>query len=304
MLGQTALELGLITSLTVLALFLSYSMLNVCDLSTDGCFTLGASVGAVVALSGHPYLAIVAAMASGLLSGLITAFLQTKMGINSLLAGIIVNTGLYSINIAVMGNTALINLNRSETVFTKMREWLEGTFLKDQYKLFVILIVVILVLILLVLFLKTKTGLAIRATGNNSTMVKSSSINPVITTIIGLSIAGSITALSGCLMAHYQKSTDINIGTGILTIALASLLIGRTLTGKRGLWTRAIGSVLGAFIFRIVYTIALRLNMPAFMLKLVSAVIVVLAISIPYFVKNSEEIKRKLSLTFKKKGVQ
>ena len=302
MLVQTALELGLITSLTVLALFLSYSMLNVCDLSTDGCFTLGASVGAVVAISGHPFLAIFAAIGAGLLSGFITAFLQTKMGINSLLAGIIVNTGLYSINIAIMENKGLLNLNKTETVFTMMKSALENTVFKDQYKLFVILIAVILVLVLLVLFLKTKTGLAIRATGNNPTMVKSSSLNTVTTTIIGLSIAGSITALSGCLMAQSQKSMDINIGTGILTIALASLLIGRTLTGKRGLWTRAIGSVLGAFIFRLVYTIALRLNMPAFMLKLVSAVIVILAISIPYFIQHSDEIKRKLSYKFGKKG--
>lgn len=100
---QTALELGLISSLTVLALFLSYSMLNVCDLSTDGCFTLGAVVGAAVAISGHPYLSIPAAMLSGVASGFITAILQTKMGVNSLLSGIIVNTALYSVNIGVMG---------------------------------------------------------------------------------------------------------------------------------------------------------------------------------------------------------
>ena len=110
---QTALELGLISSLTVLALFFSYSMLNVCDLSTDGCFTLGATVGAVVATAGHPYLALPAAMAAGLLSGLITAFLQTKMGVNSLLAGIIVNTALYSVNIAVMGNASVMNMNKT-----------------------------------------------------------------------------------------------------------------------------------------------------------------------------------------------
>ena len=110
---QTALELGLICSLTVLALFLSYSMLNVCDLSTDGCFTLGAAVGAMVAIAGHPYLAILAAMGAGVLSGFITALLQTKMGIDSLLAGIIVNTGLYSINIAVMGGSSLLNMNKT-----------------------------------------------------------------------------------------------------------------------------------------------------------------------------------------------
>ena len=117
-LGETALKLGLICSLTVLALFLSYSMLNVCDLSTDGCFTLGAAVGATVAISGHPFLSIPAAMAAGVGSGFVTAILQTKMGVDSLLAGIIVNTGLYSVNIAVMGGSSLLNMNRTTTVFT------------------------------------------------------------------------------------------------------------------------------------------------------------------------------------------
>ena len=152
---QTALELGLINGLTVLALFLSYSMLDVCDLSTDGCFTLGAAVGAAVAIAGHPYLAIAAAMAAGMLSGLITAVLQTKMGVNSLLAGIIVNTGLYSINIAIMGNSSVLNMNKTVTVFTKMKDLLAGTALAGQFKLVVAAIAVILVAVLLGLFLKT-----------------------------------------------------------------------------------------------------------------------------------------------------
>ena len=135
---QTALELGLCTSLTVLALFLSYSMLNVCDLSTDGCFTLGAAVGAMVAVSGHPYLSIFAAMAAGIISGFVTAFLQTKMGIDSLLAGIIVNTGLYSINMAVMGNSSLVNMNTTETIYTVVKDALNGTPFASYYKLIVI----------------------------------------------------------------------------------------------------------------------------------------------------------------------
>ena len=143
-LGQTALELGLINSLTVLALFLSYSMLNVCDLSTDGCFTLGACVGAVVAISGHPWLALPAAMGAGIVSGFVTALLQTRMGVESLLAGIIVNTGLYSINIAVMGNSSLLNMNKTETVFTKAKDLLKGTALSGQYKLLVALVAVVL----------------------------------------------------------------------------------------------------------------------------------------------------------------
>lgn len=293
---QTALELGLISALTVLALFLSYSMLNVCDLSTDGCFTLGAAVGAVVAISGHPYLAIPAAMFAGVISGFITAFLQTKMGVDSLLAGIVVNTGLYSINIAVMGNSSLLNMNKTETVFTKMHDLLAGTVLSEQYRLVVIIIALAIVIAFLGFFLDTKLGLAIRATGNNPAMVKSSSINTVFTTIIGLCIANSFTALSGCLLAQSQKSVNIDIGSGMVTVALASLLIGNAFFSKRSILIRAFGAVAGSFIFRLVYTIALRFNMPAYMLKLVSAIIVIISISGPYLKQQMALLKRNREL--------
>lgn len=291
-LGSTALELGLISSLTVLALFLSYTMLNVCDLSTDGCFTLGAVVGAVIALSGHPYLSLPVAMIAGMASGLVTALLQTKMGIDSLLSGIIVNTGLYSVNIAIMSGSSLLNMNKTETVFTKARALLLNTPLASGYKLFVIVIIVALAVILLTLFLRTKLGLAIRATGNNPDMVKTSSINPAFTTIVGLVLANSLTALSGCLLAQMQKSVNITIGSGMVTIALASLLIGNAFLGRGSILKRALGAVLGAFIFRLVYTIALRFDLPAYMLKLVSSIIVIAAISGPYFKKKLPEYKR------------
>lgn len=294
-LGQTALELGLICSLTVLALFLSYSMLNVCDLSTDGCFTLGAAVGAVVAISGHPYLAIPAAMAAGVCSGLITAVLQTRMGIDSLLAGIIVNTGLYSINIAIMDGSSLLNMNKTETVFTKAKALLEGTVFVEQYRLLVALIAVAATVAILTVFLNTRLGLAIRATGDNPDMVRSSSINPVFTTTVGLCVANAFTGLSGCLLAQSQKSVSIDIGTGMVTVALASLLIGQVLMGRGSILKRAIGMVVGAFAFRLVYTIALRLNMPAFMLKLVSSVIVILAIATPYLKRQMPVLRRRLA---------
>ncbi len=291
---QTALELGLICSVTVLALFLSYSMLNVCDLSTDGCFTLGATVGAAVAIAGHPYLALPAAMAAGVLSGLCTALLQTKMGVNSLLSGIIVNTALYSVNIAVMGGSSVLNMNKTATVFTKMRSLLEGTALQGQSRLIVAALAAAAVAVLLGLFLKTRLGLAIRATGDNADMVRSSSINPVMTTIIGLCVSGSLTALSGCLLAQYQKAVNIDIGTGMVTIALASLLIGGVFLGRSRLPLRIFGMILGAFVFRLVYTVALRFDMPAFMLKLVSSVVVVATISIPYLKRQYPLFKRRM----------
>lgn len=294
-LGQTALELGLICSLTVLALFLSYSMLNVCDLSTDGCFTLGAAVGAVVAISGHPYLAVFAAMLAGICSGFITALLQTRMGVDSLLAGIIVNTGLYSVNIFVMGGAAQLNLNKTQTVFTIMKDLLAETPFAGQYKLVVALIAVALVVAFLTFFLSTRLGLSIRATGDNPDMVRASSINPVFTTTVGLCVANAFTGLSGCLLSQSQKSVNTDIGSGMVTIALASLLIGRTLMGKGGIFTRAVGMVLGAFVFRLVYTIALRMNMPAYMLKLVSSTIVVIAIFLPYLKSQMPLMRRRMA---------
>lgn len=292
-LGQTALELGLIYSLTTLALFLSYSMLNVCDLSTDGCFTLGAAVGAAVAIAGHPLLSIPAAMLAGMCSGFVTAFLQTRMGVDSLLAGIIVNTGLYSINIAVMGGSSLLNMNKTTTLFTMVKDLLDPTPLAGQSKLLTVLAVVAIMGTVLVLFLKTKLGLAIQATGDNPDMVRSSSISPVFTTTVGLCLSNALTGLSGCLLAQSQKSVNIDIGSGVLTIALASLLIGRTLLGRGSIPLRAFGMVLGSFIFRLVYAIALRFNMPAFMLKLVSSVIVVLAIFLPYLKSRFPELARR-----------
>ena len=292
---QTALQLGLICGLTVLALFLSYSMLNVCDLSTDGCFTLGAAVGAVVAISGHPYLSIPAAMGAGVCSGFVTALLQTRMGINSLLAGIIVNTGLYSINIWVMGGKSLLNMNQTETVFTKAQAFLENTPLAGEQSLVVAAVAAILVVLFMTAFLNTRLGLAIRATGNNPDMVRSSSINPAFTTIVGLCVANAFTGLSGCLLGQMQKSVNIDIGSGMVTIALASLLIGSTFLGRGGILIQAIGMVLGSFVFRLVYTIALRFDMPAYMLKLVSSVIIILAIAGPYLRTQWPTLRRRLA---------
>ena len=291
--GLGIMLVGVALLLAVLALFLSYSMLGVCDLSTDGCFTLGATVGAAVAIAGHPYLSIPAAKLCGMLSGFVTAVLQTKMGVNSLLSGIIVNTALYSMNIAVMGGSSVLNMNKTQSVFSDMKDLLAGSALSGEYKLVVAGIAVVLVCVFLGFFLKTRLGLAIRATGNNPDMVRSSSINPSFTTIIGLCVANALTALSGCLLAQSQKSVNIDIGSGMVTIALASLLIGHVFLGRKKLPLRIFGMVLGAFLFRLVYTIALRFDMPAFMLKFVSAVVVIAAISIPYLKDQLPMLRRR-----------
>lgn len=278
---QSALELGVIYGLVALSLFLSYSMLNVCDLSTDGCFTLGCAVGSIVAIAGHPFLALFAAMGACMLSGFVTAFLQTKLGVESLLAGIIVNTGLYTINIQVMGKSNL-NLNDTTTVFTMVKDLTADTPLADWHKLLLGAAFAVLIIVFLLLFLNTRLGLSIRATGDNPDMVRSSSINPAFTTTVGLCISGAITGLGGCLLGEYQKSCDINMGTGMVTIALASLIIGETLFRKRNsIPLRAVGVVVGSCLYRVIVAIALRFNLPASALKLVSAVIVAVAIAAP-----------------------
>ncbi len=279
---QSALELGCIYALVALALFLSFSILNIADLSTDGCFTLGCAVGAVVTLLGHPVLALFAAMGAGVCSGFVTAFLQTRMGVPSILAGIIVNTGLYTVNIAVMGFSSNVNLFACDTVFSLTKEKLSYGWYADWYKLLIVLVIVMVIGVILSLFLNTRLGLSIRATGDNEDMVRASSINPLFMITVGLCLANALTALSGAILGQYQKSCDINLGTGMVTIALASLIIGETLVGKGGMLKKIAGVILGSCLYRFIVALALRLNVPAEALKLVSAVIVAVAISFPY----------------------
>ena len=279
---QSALELGCIYSLVALALFISFSILNIADLSTDGCFTLGCSVGAIVTISGHPFLALPAAMAAGVCSGFVTAFLQTRMGVPSILAGIIVNTGLYTVNIAVMGFSSNVNLFGCDTIFSMAKDLSGAAWYNNWYKICIVAAIVLIIGVILSWFLNTRLGLSIRATGDNEHMVRASSINPVFTITVGLCVANSLTALSGAVLAQYQKSCDINLGTGMVTIALASLIIGETLIGKGGMFKKVVGVILGSCLYRFIVASALRMSVPAECLKLVSALIVAFAIAFPY----------------------
>lgn len=294
----SALELGFIYALVALALFLSYSILNIADLSTDGCFTLGCAVGTQLTIMGHPILALFAAMLAGVASGYVMSFLQTKMGVESILAGIIVNTGLYTVNLAVMGFSSNLSLFQCDTIFSMFKDLLGAQW----YKLIVAIVIVVVVGVLLSLFLGTWLGLSIRATGDNEDMVRASSINPKVTMTIGLCVASSLTALAGCLIGQYQKVCDINLGTGMVTIALASLVIGETLIGKGTMVRRITGVVLGSCLYRFVIAIALRLHIPAECLKLVSAVIVAIAIASPYLKRQAAFQQRKRAAIAARKG--
>ena len=277
----SALELGFIYALVALALYLSFRVLNIADMTTDGSFTLGCAVSATLAVAGHPYIALPAAMLAGSCAGIMTALLQTRWGVPSILAGIITNTGLYTVNLAVMGFSSNVSMLKATTIFTPF----------PGMKIIPAVIITVLVGAVLVVFLSTRLGLSIRATGDNPDMVRASSINTGFTITIGLAVSNSITALSGAVLAQYQKTADINLGTGMVIIGLASLIIGETVFRRGKLWVKVLGAVIGCILYRFIIAIALRLDLPSECLKLVSAVIVALASALPAVRKKGGKVK-------------
>ena len=217
-------------------------------------------------------------MLAGAAAGFITAFLQTRLAVPSILAGIITNTGLYTVNLAVMGFSSNVPMLKTETVFTAAEALLGEA---APYKLLVAALITLAVCAALILFLGTRLGLSIRATGDNPDMVRASSINTTFTITIGLCIANAMTSLSGAVLAQYQRSADINLGTGMVVIGLASLIIGETIFARGGIWVKALGAVGGSILYRFIIALALRANVPSECLKLLSAVIVGLAIAMP-----------------------
>lgn len=277
---MSAIELGLMYTLLTFGLFISYRILDIPDLTVDGTFTLGAATAVVMTTAGHPYLAIGMALIAGTLAGMTTAFLQTKLKIQEILAGILTMTGLYSINIMVMGNKSNISLLGCETLFTKMKPVMgKGT------GMVIALAAVILCYIGLYIFLHTKLGLSIRATGDNEDMVRSSSINVDRMKIIGLGLANGLVGVSGALLAQKQAYADVTMGTGMVVIGIASLIIGEVIVDifikERSIGTNILAAVLGSIIYRVIISAALAINISATSMKLVSALIVILAISYP-----------------------
>lgn len=290
---QTALELGFMYALVSMALFLSYRILDIADLTTDGAFVLGMAVSVSMAAAGHPYLAIPAAMAAGACAGFVTAFLQTRLGVPSILAGIVTNTGLYTVNLMAMGWTSNVNLLKQETIFTLFKKTGIGG---AWYELIIVSAVTVAAGLLLLWFLSTRMGLSIRATGDNRDMVRASSINPVFTVTVGLCISNALTALSGAVVGQMQKSADINAGTGIVVIGLACLIIGETVVGRGAVWKGIIAVIVGSIIYRFLYAVVLKTGIvPIECLKLVTAIIVGLAIAMPTLKSYFAFQKRKWS---------
>lgn len=296
---QTALNLGFAYALVSMALFLSYRILDIADLTTDGDFILGMAVSVSFAAAGHPFLAFPAAMAAGACAGFVTALLQTKLGVPSILAGIVTNTGLYTINLMAMGWSSNVSLLKQETVFTMFR----ATGIGGQwYETILNAAVTIVAALLVVWFMKTRIGLSIRATGDNMDMVRASSINPTFTIMLGLCIANALTALSGALVGQMQKSADINGGTGIVVVGLACLIIGETLIGKKSIPRNVLAVIVGSIVYRLIYAFVLKTHIvPIECLKLLTAIIVGLAIAMPT-IKSGAAFYRKKHAAMRKRG--
>lgn len=296
---QTALELGFMYALVSMALFLSYRVLDIADLTTDGSFVLGMAVSVSLAAAGHPFLAVPAAMLAGAAAGFVTAFLQTKMGVPSILAGIVTNTGLYTVNLMAMGWSSNVNLLKQETIFSLFRK----TGISGGWYEFVLAAVVVAAAgLFLVWFLGTRLGLSIRATGDNRDMVRASSVNPVFTVTVGLCISNALTALSGAVVGQLQKSADIGGGTGIVVVGLACLIIGETVIGRGSVKRGILAVVAGSVIYRFIYAVVLKTKIvPIDCLKLVTALIVALAIAAPTL-KAYAALRKRIWAASRKKG--
>lgn len=296
MLLQGAVEQGFIYALVALALYLSYRTLDIADLTTDGTFVLGCAVSAALCSVGQPVLGLVGGFAAGLAAGFVTAFLHTRLKIQAILAGIITMTGLYTVNLWVMGGRADLPLLKVDTIFTYTQ-----ALLGESYgKLITVALITCVVGVLLALFLKTQLGLSIRATGDNRDMVSASSIDPSFTITVGLCLANGLTALAGGVLAQYQMSSNLSLGTGVVVIGLASLIIGEVVVRRGGVGRCIAGAIVGSVIYRVLMVFALRASANPANLKLISAVIVAVAIGWPTLADRLRLEKRKAAA--KQKG--
>lgn len=263
------LEQGFIFGITALGVYITYSILDFPDLAVDGTFALGAAITASLMVKGiNPFLALILALISGVLAGFITGILHVKFKITNLLSGILVMIALYSVNLRIMGKANI-------PMFNKV-----NIFCLGISPVLMLFIFVIGTKFVLDLFFKTKLGFALKATGDNKSLVTSLGINNSTLTILGLMFSNGIVALSGGIMAQYQRFGDISMGNGTIIMALASIIIGQSLFKASKIIKGTTKVIIGAIIYKLSIGIALRLGLPPTDLKLVTSVIVVIAIAL------------------------
>jgi putative ABC transport system permease protein len=274
----TSLEQGLVFGIMALGVYITFKVLDFPDLTVDGSFPLGAAVASIMIFNGgNPFLALCLAAAAGIAAGCITGFLNTRGKITGLLSGILTMTALYSINLRIMGRANVTLLN-SRTIFTYIEEW--GVPHRWVF-LALFIITAFLIKVLLDCFLKTQIGFALRATGDNPEMARANGINTDTMKILGLSLSNGLVALSGALVAQYQGFADIGMGIGTIVAGLASVIIGEMMLGERSICMATFATLMGSFIYRLSIGIALRLGFAATDLKLLTTVLVIIALSTP-----------------------
>ena len=284
----TALQLSICLGPMALGIFITMKIFNIPDITTDGSYTLGAVVTAVLLSNHWPVIAVLPlCMIAGSIAGICTALIHTKLKIDALLAGILVMTGLYSVNLIILGrsNVPLINIH---SIFNTL-----SIFKNEIYnELFIALLIIIVLIFLLRYLLLTDFGIAMRATGNNPIMTKSMGINNDIIKIIGLAIANALTALSGFLVAQYQSFADINMGIGIVITGLGSVLIADALRiwmNVSNIGLQILFVLAGSFIFQLVLAFSLAMGIDPNFLKLVTALFVLFIVALP---RVSSQLKR------------
>lgn len=289
-----AISQGVLWGVMVLGVYITFRILDIADLTVDGSFALGGAVTATLLVGGvNPFLALLIALLSGLAAGFVTGFLHTKVKIPAILASILTQIALYSINIRIMGqaNTPLLKV---DTAFSKLNGVFETLFKTTVNKnvISIILGVIIVAVIVLILywFFGTELGCAIRATGNNEHMIRALGVNTDTMKILGLMFGNGLVALSGAMVAQNQGFADVNMGTGAIVIGLAAIIIGEVIFGKRfSFGYRLMSVVFGSIIYRIIISIVLQLGFKSTDLKLLTAVIVALALAIPLIQQKTKD---------------
>jgi putative tryptophan/tyrosine transport system permease protein len=264
-----SVELGLLYAIMALGVYITFRILDFPDLTVDGSFTTGGAIAAVMIAGGSsPLLATVAAFGGGVIAGVCTGLLHTKGKINALLSGILMMIALYSINLRIMGkaNIPLLGVD---------------TLLTDVNVLLVMPFIVLAVKLALDWFFHTDMGLALRATGDNQRMIRSFGVNTDSTIIIGVSLSNGMVALSGALIAQYSAFAEITMGVGMIVIGLASVIIGEAIFGARTVVRATLAVVLGAIVYRLVVAVALRVGLEPTDMKLMTALIVIVALMLP-----------------------
>jgi putative ABC transport system permease protein len=276
----TALIQGLCFSAIALGIYISMKIFNIPDITTDGSYTLGAVVTAKMLTHGQPlYLILLAVIGAGALAGALTGLIHTKLKINALLAGILVMTALYSINLTLLGrsNIPLINTSSIFALINISADPNRNTF-------WILLVFVVLVTLLIGYLLKTDFGIAMRATGNSESMIRSLGVNTDRMKITGLALANALTAVSGFLITQFQGFADINMGIGIVIVGLGSVIIAETLINWfkiTSVWLTLVLVLSGAVIFQFVLAVTLNIGVNPNLLKVVTALFVLLIVSLP-----------------------